>query len=471
MMKQIYKIILSGLLVFIFLGSTASATFINDSFSTQYIPPYPGHCLDKEPFQSPFLPSITSEITMHQIPSNSEDIIQLIQTLTKDMTIGYIQNLTSFGPRVTSSEACDDAAKYIFEEFSDMGLSVRYHNWTESDSLFGSNIEATLYGIDKTSDEIYIVCGHFDSVSGSPGADDNAAGTSVVLSAAEIMSHHTFNNTVKFVAFSGEEQGLIGSKQYALEAYENEDNIVAVLNADMMGYAATQEGENHVTVFDNDESTWLRTYTTDICNEYNEYINLEIVHGGSSGRSDHASFHWAGFDAIFYFEYEVNPNYHSSHDTLDTMNAYYATNVSKLSLATLVSLSELTMQHVPEKPSRPTGQDTGSPGENYTYSSVSVDPDNDDIWYQWDWGDDTYSEWIGPFLSGVSCEISHEWLTKGSYAVRVRVKDEHELQSTWSEPLTVRMPIIKEESNYVLSIIIEKIFNKYPFIEMVFKSF
>ena len=49
------------------------------------------------------------------------------------------------------------------------------------------------------------------------------------------MSQYTFNHTIRFVAFSGEEQGLIGSRHYAEDAYNNNESIVAVLNADMIG--------------------------------------------------------------------------------------------------------------------------------------------------------------------------------------------------------------------------------------------
>ena len=104
------------------------------------------------------------------------------------MVLGFIENLTSFGPRVTGSESCEDAGRWIYQEFKEMGLEVRYQNWSATSSIFGSNIEATLAGANPDSDEIYIVCGHYDSVYGSPGADDNAAGTAAVLSAAEAMN-------------------------------------------------------------------------------------------------------------------------------------------------------------------------------------------------------------------------------------------------------------------------------------------
>lgn len=452
-MKKLKNILLAILLTSIFFFPMTSALDNIRVQTTLPTPPLPGYCTNENMLFSEDSVQLNGTKNMELFSSSltlDNNIISSIQSLRTSMTIGYIQNLTSFGPRLTGSEACFDAAEYIYAEFEDMGLDVRYQNWSVSDNLYGSNVEATIQGINNPNDEIYIVCGHYDSVSGSPGADDNAAGTSVVLSAAEIMSQYHFNHTIKFVAFSGEEQGLYGSKAYASEASENNENIVAVLNADMMGYTETTEGEQKVVVFDNEASSWLTNYTTQISSEYHEYINLEIVNGGTSWRSDHASFHRMGFDAIFYFEYEVNPNYHSPNDILENMNPHYATNVSRLAFATLMSLGEPTTAHMPEKPSRPIGVNSGTIKEEYTYVTTSQDPDNDDLWYKWDWGDNTFSEWIGPYNSGESCEINHTWNKRGDYEIRVKARDENGLESKWSDSLVVTMPKNKFFNNFIL---------------------
>jgi hypothetical protein len=440
--KSIQKIGLT-LIIFTLLISLSAGAAVNVGTILFKIPPLPGELIESH---DDLVAIVLSDI--HQVDSDElfekstydADISSLIQQLSTDMTIGYIQDLTSFEPRVTASPACFDAGKYIYDEFESMGLSVRYHNWSSSDSLYGSNIEATLPGVDQTSDEIYIVCGHYDSVSGSPGADDNAAGTSVVLSAASLMSQYHFNHTVRFVAFSGEEQGLYGSKYYAQDAALNEDNIVAVLNADMMGYAVSEEGEHSVVIYDNDASSWITDFTTNISNEYQQDINLSVVHGGSSGRSDHYSFQRVGYHAIFYFEYEVNPYYHNYRDTLDNMNPSYATNVSRLALATVSSLAEFTQITSPNQPQRPQGETTGQIDETYEYTTRTTDPDGDPVWYMWQWGDGSTSEWIGPFQSGEIANASHTWTNKDTFEIRVKAKDSSGGESTWSEPLSVTMP-------------------------------
>ena len=92
-----------------------------------------------------------------------------IEQINESTVLNYIQGLVNFGPRVTESTACDNAGTYIYNEFLNMSLSVRYQYWT-SGSWSGKNVEATLPGDDPTSDKIFIVLGHYDSVSGSPGA-------------------------------------------------------------------------------------------------------------------------------------------------------------------------------------------------------------------------------------------------------------------------------------------------------------
>jgi hypothetical protein len=76
----------------------------------------------------------------------------------------------------------------------------------------------------------------------------------------------------------------------------------------------------------------------------------------------------------------------------------------------------------------------------YSYSTATTDPDNDEIYYLFDWGDDTDTEWIGPYISGESITVSHTWATPGTYHIRVKARDDHTLESQWSESLTVALP-------------------------------
>ncbi len=126
------------------------------------------------------------------------NIVNLIEKLNEDLILQFLENLTSFGPRVTTTEACEKSGDYIYNEFVNMGLDTRYHYW-ENNGLYGKNIEATIYGYDNTADEIYIICAHYDSVEDSPGADDDGSGVAAVMAAAKLMSGYICKNTVKFI--------------------------------------------------------------------------------------------------------------------------------------------------------------------------------------------------------------------------------------------------------------------------------
>ncbi len=91
----------------------------------------------------------------------------------------------------------------------------------------------------------------------------------------------------------------------------------------------------------------------------------------------------------------------------------------------------------PEIPDKPDGPLIGEPGETYSFTTKTTDITNDKVYYLWDWGDDTTSDWIGPYNSGETAEASHFWYEKDTYLVRVRAKDEDDYGTDWSDPLTI----------------------------------
>jgi len=93
----------------------------------------------------------------------------------------------------------------------------------------------------------------------------------------------------------------------------------------------------------------------------------------------------------------------------------------------------------PGTPSRPVGVSMGTTGKPYTYASSAIDPDEDDLYYLFDWGDDTTSGWRGPYPSGTPGNASHTW-HQGNFSIRVKVKDESGVESDWSDPLVISMP-------------------------------
>jgi len=104
----------------------------------------------------------------------------------------------------------------------------------------------------------------------------------------------------------------------------------------------------------------------------------------------------------------------------------------------------------PLKPQRPSGPTNGEVGVEYTYTSVTTDPDEDQIYYLFEWGDGADSGWIGPYISGDIVSSTHTWDEEDTYEIKVKAKDTEGDESPWSDPLSVTMPLnqqISESSN------------------------
>jgi hypothetical protein len=99
-----------------------------------------------------------------------------------------------------------------------------------------------------------------------------------------------------------------------------------------------------------------------------------------------------------------------------------------------------TENTAPQQPAAPTGTPRGGVGTNYTYTAVTNDADGDLLYYQFSFGDGTFSPWLGPYESGQELSVNHSWARWGHYSVTVKARDEHRLESPWSEPLPVVMP-------------------------------
>jgi hypothetical protein len=428
---------------------------------TDFIP-FPGHIKGDKPILEAnyHIDILQPEL---DVVTYNEDLLSLIQPLDENMYLGFLENITAFGPRVTTTQGCVDAGDYIYNQFDSMGLDPEYHYW-EDGGLWGNNIIGTLEGNDQTSDEIYIICGHYDTVSGTVGADDNGAGTSAVLAAAYIMRNAEFNHTIRFIGFSGEEQGLYGSYYYAQDAAQNGDNIIAVLNLDMIGYIETPDDAKKLIVFDDeDESIWITDFIDSIAVEYFDIFDLDIIHGGWSWGSDHFYFWEFGFHAIFGHEYQFNPHWHQPSDIIDNMDISYATRITQLMIVSLAELSGFITYNAPYIPDIPDGPVNGKVGEEYTYTSQTTDPQGDEIFYLFNWGDGTDSGWLGPYSSGEVVSASHTWNEDNTFQVKVKAKDTNDYESEFSDFLSVVIPRNKIRFTF-LSFLLERISQIFPII-------
>lgn len=98
----------------------------------------------------------------------------------------------------------------------------------------------------------------------------------------------------------------------------------------------------------------------------------------------------------------------------------------------ICSKHEIIIFYIPSKPAID-GPTNGKIGELYDYEFVSTIPGNNEIWYFIDWGDGTYSRWIGPYVSGEEVIKSHRWFICKTYAIRAKAKNVYDVESNWSE--------------------------------------
>jgi hypothetical protein len=109
----------------------------------------------------------------------------------------------------------------------------------------------------------------------------------------------------------------------------------------------------------------------------------------------------------------------------------------------------VNISNAPEKPTID-GSISGKIGEIYTYFATSSDPDGDQIYYMFDWGDGSNTGWKGPFNSGETGEAKHAWTVQGTYSVKVKAKDVYGAESVWSEPLDVTIPRDKKTNKILV---------------------
>jgi hypothetical protein len=259
-----------------------------------------------------------------------EDISFMIKQINETLLSKYLGELVEFGPRFTGTESCDNAAQYIYNEFEKLNLDVFYDEWNSKDYQ-SKNIVANLKGSKSNNDEIIIICAHYDTTETSPGANDDGSGIASMLTIANICCKYSFNNSIRFIAFSGEEIGTYGSHHYAKEAYNNGDNIIAVLNLETFGY--TSGNGEELFILKTPRTEWLSKFSNEIAEIYYEYHNLDLIAIGNRP-CDHQAFLEFGYDAVQYVQLNRDDYpLHTPEDSIDKINFPYLTNVTKLMLA------------------------------------------------------------------------------------------------------------------------------------------
>jgi hypothetical protein len=284
-----------------------------------------------------------------------EKIQEIIHKINETLVSNFMEYLVfEIGLRYTGTDGCQNAAHYIYDQFENMGLQVRYQNWSakinksDPNFLVSQNVEATQQGSDPNDNEIIIFNAHYDTAKGTVGANDDGSGTVGVLAAAYVLSQYSFKRTLKFVTFSGEEQGLFGSDAYVQELYDQQTPVLVEFNADGIGRATTAEGGRKIGLSFTEDTGWIRDIMQNMTKEYGLHFNITTLwkmnRGLPIGFSDYFYFVRHGYESIGVWEADGDPNYHSPQDNISNINVSYLVNTTRHIAATMAILADTEVE-------------------------------------------------------------------------------------------------------------------------------
>jgi Zn-dependent M28 family amino/carboxypeptidase len=232
------------------------------------------------------------------------------------------------------------AADYIESALSDSGFQTRRQNYA-AEGKTCSNIEAQITG-ETLPDQIVVIGSHYDSVYGSPGANDNCSAVAANLALARRFKDSKPDRTLRLVFFANEEMPFfqteqMGSRVYAKSCREKKENIVAMLSLETIGYYTyspnTQKYPFPFSIFYPSTGNFLgfvsNTSSKDLLHSAISSFrrNCKFPSQGAAipefvpgiNWSDHDSFWHHGYPAIMLTDtapYRY-PYYHSPDDTID----------------------------------------------------------------------------------------------------------------------------------------------------------
>jgi aminopeptidase YwaD len=248
---------------------------------------------------------------------------------------------------LSSQDHLSSVEMFIENELAGYGLQM------ESDyfSYRGGNFRNVIGKLGDPSLKPAIIVGaHFDSVQGSPGADDNASGVAVLLETARVLSKTRLRSQVLFCAFQLEEFNMIGSSHFARKLKETGAKVDAMMSLEMVGYTDSRprsqkypaglgwlypDRGDFIGVISNWKSISLaRNFALSL--RQVDGLPVETLSLPGNGAlvpaarlSDHAPFWDLGFPAVLITDtaFLRNPNYHRGSDNLETLDMNFMTKV------------------------------------------------------------------------------------------------------------------------------------------------
>lgn len=362
------------------------------------------------------------------MPSQRLDpkIQKIVSEISADRIAEIEKKLESFETRNTFSDPTQPnrgigaARQWIFDQFKSysprLQVSFDTHTipkggrvWKEIEL---SNVVAILPGkMQQASGRWIMITAHYDSLNLrvapelrnnqakavemiAPGVTDDGSGTACAMECARVMSQYEFDATLVFVAFAGEEQGLLGSRAMAKRLKASSQTIQAVLNNDIIGSEVSGNGvidNRRVLVFSEDPndspSRQIARYAKRIGERYCPEMTVDLIFRydrfGRGG--DHTAFNQEGYAAVrVTTPNEHFANQHSATDTFANTSPAYAAKVTRINAATAAAMALAPRSPVVSRPAPPASTATGTPGRSpaaaatppaSTTSTGATDPD------------------------------------------------------------------------------------------------
>ena len=252
----------------------------------------------------------------------------------------------------------EQAAQYIEKEFLKAGLDVKEDRF-EWEGKSYKNIVAEKRGI-TSPHKVLILGAHYDTVPGSPGADDNASAVALLLEVARNIQAVPLGSTVRLIAFSLEEYDYGGSAHYVEGLKKGGEEILGMISAEMVGFTAPRQDYppylnpkhypnvgDFIAIIGNERSRELLEKVCQSFKTNSPQLPLELLVVPGKGEameearlSDHSPFWDQGLSALMVTDtgFLRNPNYHLSSDRIETLNFEF---MQKVAIGVYHSVVEL----------------------------------------------------------------------------------------------------------------------------------
>ena len=300
------------------------------------------------------------------VPNIDPDIETLVNAVSRQQLMAYVQTLDSFGTRNSFSDTqrtdwgIGAARLWIYNELVRVGQSsngrmqVRYEDFPLTVGEFSApqqNIIATLPGT-TTPEDVIVIMAHYDTrpanaadgTSRAPGANDNGSGVALLIETARLLSARPWNQTIIFVALSSEEQGTFGAKNFVQNAILNNVNVIAAINYDTVGgnIGIPQAIRLFAPDLTQSPSGELGRYYDYIGGLYVPAfpVNVENAMDREERWGDHREFIFAGMPAVRLTQSYEDPSYiNSTTDRWSEIDYDYLMQVTKVNVAVVANMA------------------------------------------------------------------------------------------------------------------------------------